>query len=494
MRALDGGGRLCDGLLAFCGNHRGRRRRFDRLRDNERLRGRLDGDRGRNRLDRRRLEHDLFDRRLGCRFGFDCDVFDGLGRPDCDFDELGRRRDRRNRRHRLHGCDGRWHRCQRPDLQDEIPGRRQALAGVGHLAHPVQLVERTLQHVKCSRIGRRHARFDRGQERFDLVTQVAHGADARHAGTALERVQQSLELGDLRVVRSIGPPASERRLGLFEQLGRFLAEDRRDVRVEVLAKAGFVVLRHWQVDRRRGRFGRRDRRQVQPRGQRIVRSRVVDVWFVRTQRVVGHLRQRRVRKLLGRHCRRIVDDHGQVRRGRHARLPGLRERTLRRGGKLRELRVELQVQRQPTCRQARLLGEETGVLIDVLGHCLEQPHGVVQQLERVTAHAVTVVEELADVVLHRLGDLDALARTGRLGDAAQRMAGAIERFRHQVRRDAAGAALEELAHDQDVTGGFLAEDFAQHRIHGRLFRRGCRSLGRSLLPRRSALAGAQALR
>ena len=204
------------------------------------------------------------------------------------------------------------------------------------------------------------------------------------------------------------------------------------------------------------------------------------------------LRQRRVREFLGRHCRGIVDDHGQVRRGRHARLPGLRQRSLRRSGKLRELRVELQVQRHPTCRQARLLGEETSVLIDVLGHCLEQPHGVVQQLERVTAHAVAVVEELADVMLHRLGDLDALARPGRLGDAAQRVAGAIERFRNQVRRDATGAALEELAHDQDVAGGFLAENFAQHRIHDRLFQRSCRGLGHLALPRRSALAGAQA--
>ena len=127
------------------------------------------------------------------------------------------------------------------------------------------------------------------------MTQVAHGADARHAGTALERVQQSLELDDLRVVRSIGPPAPERSLGLFEQLGRFLAEDRRDVRVEVLAETGFVVLRYWQADRLRGRFGRHDGRQVQPCGQRFERSRVVDVRFVRTQRVVGHLRQRRVR-------------------------------------------------------------------------------------------------------------------------------------------------------------------------------------------------------
>ena len=116
----------------------------------------------------------------------------------------------------------------------------------------------------------------------------------------------------------------------------------------------------------------------------------------------------------------------------------------------------------------------------MLGHRLEQSHGVVQQRERVAAHAVAVVEELADVMLHRLGDLDALARPGRLGDAAQRVTGAVERLRDQVRCNATGAALEELTHDQDVTGGFLAENFAQHRIHGRLVRRSRRRLGHSL--------------
>ena len=40
-----------------------------------------------------------------------------------------------------------------------------------------------------------------------------------------------------------------------------------------------------------------------------------------------------------------------------------------------------------------------------------------------------------------------------------------------MRRDAAGTAFEELAHDQDVACGLLAEDLAQHRVHGRLFQR-----------------------
>ena len=62
----------------------------------------------------------------------------------------------------------------------------------------------------CGGIGRRRDGFGRGLDRFDFVTEVAHGADAGHAGTALERVQQALELGELRVIRAIGAPAPER--------------------------------------------------------------------------------------------------------------------------------------------------------------------------------------------------------------------------------------------------------------------------------------------
>ncbi|MBK7901565.1 MAG: hypothetical protein IPJ97_00420 [Proteobacteria bacterium] len=100
LRALDGGRRLCHGLLDFCGDHRRRCRRLDRLGDNGRFGRRLDGDHGRYRLGERRLEHDFFDRQLGCRVVFDYDLFEDLGQRDFSFDELDRRHDRHGRRHR----------------------------------------------------------------------------------------------------------------------------------------------------------------------------------------------------------------------------------------------------------------------------------------------------------------------------------------------------------------------------------------------------------
>ena len=57
---------------------------------------------------------------------------------------------------------------------------------------------RVLQHVERRGVARRRARSRwLREERFELVAQVAHRADARHARAALERVQQALEFGDL---------------------------------------------------------------------------------------------------------------------------------------------------------------------------------------------------------------------------------------------------------------------------------------------------------
>ena len=117
-----------------------------------------------------------------------------------------------------------------------------------------------------------------------------------------------------------------------------------------------------------------------------------------------------------------------------------------------------------------MVREVAGVLFDVLDDVLEAVDGVAQQQQPFLRQAVAVVVELADVVLHRLRHLDALADTGRLGDAAQRVGGAVQCFRHRIRSHGLPASRDEVADDGDVTRGLLAEDVVQHRIEARLAR------------------------
>ena len=137
-------------------------------------------------------------------------------------------------------CGGHRRRCtDLPDAGDQVVRRGDVQPRVRHLAHAVQFVDRCLQHVERRCVAGGRAGLDRREERFDFVAQVAHGANARHARTALQRMQQALELGDLAAIGTVGAPVRERRLGLLEQLGGLLAEDRGDVRVEVLGQPRF---------------------------------------------------------------------------------------------------------------------------------------------------------------------------------------------------------------------------------------------------------------
>ena len=66
---------------------------------------------------------------------------------------------------------------------------------------------------------RRHAaRLERLEAGLHLVAQVAHRAQAGHAGTALERVEQALQLADRDVIGTIRAPAAEHGVRLLEQL------------------------------------------------------------------------------------------------------------------------------------------------------------------------------------------------------------------------------------------------------------------------------------
>ena len=217
-----------------------------------------------------------------------------------------------------------------------------------------------------------------------------------------------------------------------------------------------------------------------------MRGRVIGVGFL-AQRRLGEARQRGFGPVLAR------DGPGAA---AGFRRPVRTQRALGRLGQMGKFGIERTLERRPAGDEPPLLGEEPGGFVDVRGDRLEQAHGVLQQRQRLLVEATTVVVELADVVLHRLRDLDALARARRLGDAAQRVARAVQRFRHRVGRDAACATLEELADDQDVARGFLAVDVAQDRVHrrllGRFDRSGSRLGARAGSARQAASAGAAA--
>ena len=386
-----------------------RRRRQDDLLDrfdflDLGLGGRLDGHLLLDRLER--LRRDL-DRGGLLRFGccrqrrLRCSGLFGAGHRSLDAARLARHR-------------------EPTDPGDQRRGGLQPLAAARLLPHPVQLVERGLQHLEA--LGHRLdlAGLERGEERLDFVAQVAHRANARHPGTALDRVQQPLEFGQLARVRPILPPVRQRGFRLLEQLAGLLAEDGRDVRVELL-------------------------------------------------------------------------------------LDGLRHR--RRFLEPRQLRVEGPLQRLPAGRERIVIREKAGVLGHVLRHGLQAPERVAEQRETLRRQAVAVLEELADVPLHRLRDLDALPDLRGLGGAAQRVAGAVQRLADREWRRAGFAAGEELADHRDVRLGFLAEDLQQHRIHpvlgghglggrglrhlGRLGRRGLRDRGQRRQRRLAALAAGQ---
>ena len=55
-----------------------------------------------------------------------------------------------------------------------------------------------------------HAAVDRNHQSFELVAQIAHGGDARHARTALQGVQRALQFGDGLLVLAIVIPGGER--------------------------------------------------------------------------------------------------------------------------------------------------------------------------------------------------------------------------------------------------------------------------------------------
>ena len=95
----------------------------------------------------------------------------------------------------------------------------------------------------CARSSPDHrAAVDLNDQALELMAQIAHGRDARHARAALEGVQLALQLGDSLLVLAIAIPGGERGLSRLEQLGRLLAVDIRDLVIELLGSLPALAL------------------------------------------------------------------------------------------------------------------------------------------------------------------------------------------------------------------------------------------------------------
>ena len=119
------------------------------------------------------------------------------------------------------------------DAIHEFASRRATSALTHDIAHPVQFVEARLQGRERRFTGGDLPAFDQLHERFEFMTQIAHGANARHARTALQRVDDALQFKYERVVPAILLPCGQRLLRSLQQLRCFFGKDSRDFGIEI---------------------------------------------------------------------------------------------------------------------------------------------------------------------------------------------------------------------------------------------------------------------
>ncbi len=138
---------------------------------------------------------------------------------------------------------------------------RDTAAVCNSLSHASQLIEARLDQIKHRVVGGNGPHVDREHERFQLVAEVAHGRNARHAGATLERVQRPLQRRPIVGTRGVRTPIRQRLLGRVDEFERFLSEDRRDFGIVVATVLGefFDGFRGDTLGGRRGRRGRRSR-------------------------------------------------------------------------------------------------------------------------------------------------------------------------------------------------------------------------------------------
>ena len=94
------------------------------------------------------------------------------------------------------------------------------------------------------------------------------------------------------------------------------------------------------------------------------------------------------------------------------------------------------------------------------GDCFHRHHAVAEQQQIGIVQADAAIEGLAQPVVHRIGQADAMTRLGHGRAANQRVAGPIDLFRQHVRPTHAPLARHPRTHDADVTGSLAGIDLA----------------------------------
>ena len=119
------------------------------------------------------------------------------------------------------------------DALDQLRCRRHGTTGSNQLAHPRQFIQHLLRHGACALATLHMTQLDLHHQALEFMRQIAHGLDASHARTALERVQWTLQLGDMTGIVDVGVPRLHGALRRLQQLGGFFTEDRGHFNVEV---------------------------------------------------------------------------------------------------------------------------------------------------------------------------------------------------------------------------------------------------------------------
>ena len=139
---------------------------------------------------------------------------------------------------------------QRFDARDHGARRRNTAAVGNHLTHAGQLVEARLHDIKQGLIRRDRTVVDLHDQGFQLVAQVAHRHDARHAGAAFQRVQWPLQSRTVLGATRLRAPVAQGLLGRFDELRGLFGEDRCDFGIEVssILRRLWLLLRNESSD------------------------------------------------------------------------------------------------------------------------------------------------------------------------------------------------------------------------------------------------------
>ncbi len=145
--------------------------------------------------------------------------------------------------------------------------------------------------------------------------------------------------------------------------------------------------------------------------------------------------------------------------------------------------------------QLPVVDEVAGGFIQVRGHRLHRRHAVPEEPRSSSVKSHAAAEAVAQPVIERLGEADAVARLRHLGAARERMTGAIDLLGQRVRAGQLRLARQVRAHGGDVRGGLACVDVAQRVIRDlgfgwrRRTRSGCGRAGRCEGTRRRSGGG-----